>query len=250
MTSPVFYAPPNKCSETIIELPAPEAHHALNVMRMKQGQTVVVVDGLGMAYRGELTNLSPRDKKAEVSVISTFRNYGEPIVNLTLAAGLSTGFKFDTVVEKGTELGVKRFVPLLCEKSRVKVDDPKRAASKVTRLEKVAMSAIKQCRRSYRPDISAPTSFTKFLDETDPEACNLLFHPARDAHPLDHIEFTPAIRRVTILIGPESGFSRDETEAAISAGFRAVGLGQRILRTETAGPVVCALIMNSLGELR
>ncbi len=250
MTSPVFYAPPNKCSETVIELPAPEAHHALNVMRMKKGETVVVVDGLGMAYRGELTKVSPKNKTAEVNVISTFRNYGEPIVNLTLAAGLSTGFKFDRVVEKGTELGVKRFVPLLCEKSKVKVEDPRRAASKVTRLEKVAMSAIKQCRRSYRPDISTPTPFMKFLNETDPEACNLLFHPARDANPLDHIKFTPAIRRVSVLIGPESGFSREEIEAAVAAGFRPVGLGQRILRTETAGPVVCALIMNSLGELR
>ena len=250
MQPPIFYASPEACHDKVITLDAIESHHAVIVMRLKPPAQVVVVDGLGKAFRGEILSIRPKTK-VTVGVHSEVRNFGEPTARLTLAAGLSTNYKFDSVIQKGTELGVKRFVPIISEKSKVKIDEPRRAASKQRRLEKVALAAIKQCRRAYRPDISLPTTFADYLAETDTESPNLLFHPSKTGLSLDQaLPESDSVKRVSILVGPESGFSDDELEAAMQAGFVCVSLGDRILRTETAGPAACALVMHLLGELR
>ena len=215
-------------------------------MRLKRSSLVVVVDGLGTSYRSELVHVT--SKKVTARVHAEQRNFGEPGVRLTLASGLSAGHKFDTTVEKGTELGVKRFVPILAERSKVRMDDPKRAGSRVKRLERVALAAMKQCRRSYRPDIALPTDFSAFLLEQEEDDLKLLFHPASQATALAQVDLAPNPKRVTVLIGPESGFSDDEVDHACAAGFRPVAIGERILRTETAGPVAVALLLQRLGE--
>jgi 16S rRNA (uracil1498-N3)-methyltransferase len=248
MEPPIFYAPPIGPDDDIIRLPKEESHHLANVMRLKPSAIVVVVDGLGMACKGEVVEVGK--STSTVRVHSRQRNYGEPAVRLILAAGLSAGSKFDSVVQKGTELGVKRFVPVITEKSRVNIEDPKRARSRVVRLEKVALAAMKQCRRSYRPDIASPSSMREFLKETDHEAVNLMFHPTPKAKALEDIPLGPEVKRVTLLVGPEAGFSESEVEQAVEAGYQPVSLGSRVLRTETAGPVVCALVMQALGEFR
>ena len=249
MEPPIFYCLPDNITDNTIRLNAAESHHALDVMRLVAGKLVIVVDGAGIAYRGEIGRILS-SKLVEVKVHSQVRNFGEPAVILTLACGLSTGYKFDTVIEKGTELGVKRFVPLLTEKAKVKVEDGKRAAGKISRYEKVALAAMKQSRRSFRPDISFPISFNEFLSQADRQATNLIFHPSSDAIAFDSLELKSTTRRLTALVGPESGFSDTEFELAIRQGFTAVHLGKRILRTETAGPVVCALLLAKLGEFR
>jgi len=250
VSRPVFYAPPEAVVESIITLPEAEARHAVKVMRLHEADMVLVVDGLGTAYRGEISHIAPRKPAVTIRVHHVLRNFGEPSVRLTLAAGLSSGEKFDTVIQKGTELGVKRFVPIVTGKAKVRLDDPKRAAARVRRLEKVALAAIKQARRAYRPDIALPAALAAFLAETDADAANLLFHPSTTARPFEADLIPADITRVSLLVGPESGFSEDEVRLAVEAGFTAVSLGPRILRAETAGPVVCALVMNALGELR
>lgn len=249
MDAPIFYAPPNAVDGDHIELEKAESHHAVAVMRMKQGDRVLVVDGLGQACRGEISQIG-RGKNVRVLVHARLRNFGEPIVRMTLAAALSVGSKQDTIVQKATELGIKRFVPILSERSRVKLEDPKRAASKIRRLEKVALAATKQCRRSYRPEIADPISFESFLDESEPSDTHLLFHPSDAAESLQKCLPDENVSRVTLLVGPEAGFSDDEVAAAVAAGYRLVSLGDRVLRSETAAPAACALVMAHLGELR
>ncbi len=248
MHIPVFYAPPECRSHDIIDLPQEEGRHATQVLRLVTGSPVMIVDGLGLAVRAEICT-SNRARTIQARVFNEIRNFGEPRVGLTLAAGLSTGYKFDTVIEKGTELGVKRFVPLLTQSSKMNLDDPKRIASRLRRWEKVALAAMKQSRRSYRPDISLPIGLRDFLNETDSEFVNLIFHPGNRSTPFDRLKQEDFSRRVTVLVGPESGFAQEEVGAASEAGYQVISLGGRILRTETAGPVVCALIMNLLGEL-
>ena len=247
MDSPIFHAPPERWNEGTVELSPTEARHAQTVLRLKPGALVTVVDGLGRAAVGEL--VSSGSRHLSVRVHSEIRNLGEPLVKLTLAAGLSTGTKFDDLVEKGTELGVSRFVPIITDKSKVRLDDASKAKTRVARLEKVALAAIKQCRRSYRPVISAPTRLPQFLRETDTGSLNLLFVPAPTAEPLSHLQPPKQVRRVSLLIGPESGFSPDEVRLAVASGFAPITLGGRILRTETAGPVCAALVLQMLGEL-
>ncbi len=248
MSIPVFYAPPEHRSGDRITLPAAEAHHAAAVMRMSAGDRVVVVDGCGTGYRGEIRTISK--KSVEIAIVAEVRNFGECATRVTFAGGLSAGEKFDTVVEKGTELGVKRFVPVISEKSKVKLDDPARAAARRNRLEKVALAAMKQCRRSYRPEIATPLTLRQFLDESNRDDLNLAFLPGEKSKPLESVKFEPNVGRVSILVGPESGFSGPEAERILAAGFTPVTLGPRILRTETAGPVAIALVMHQLGELK
>ncbi len=248
MEPPIFYAPAERISSDKIELPSSESHHALEVMRLKDGAPAIVIDGLGTAYRGEV--VVDREKSVHVRVHSVHRNFGEPSIRLTLAAGLSTGYKFDEVVEKGTELGVIRFVPVISDKSKVRIESVEKARTKTHRLEKVAMAAIKQCRRAYLPEISNPTDLRAFMKETDPSALNLIFVPTSNSESIDRIDINESVNRVTVLVGPESGFTPSEVQQAVDHGYKAVSMGKRILRTETAGPVSVALVMIRLGELR
>ncbi len=246
---PVFYVDPESHNDGLLTLPKTESLHAIKVMRMKRGDLLIAVDGLGNGYRGEILKIT-RDRLVEVRVHSQTRNLGEPGVIMTLAAGLSTGHKFDAIVEKGTELGVKRFVPLITGKSKVVVDDPKRARTKVSRYEKVALAAMKQCRRSYRPEITNPTRFVDYLKEIDSDAVSLIFHPSAQSRPLEEAGLSAATKRINVIVGAEPGFSPEEIHLALEKGVRAISLGRRILRAETAGPIACALVMNALGELR
>lgn len=247
MAEPIFYAPPDAISDDCITLDEQESRHASTVMRLRGGSSVIVVDGLGTAYRGAIEK-SGR-KKTVVRTHATIRNFGEPDAVVTLAAGLSVGTKFDTVVEKATELGVKRIVPLLCEKGTVKATDESRARARRTRLEKVALAAMKQCRRSYRPEISLPLTFDEFVKAVDPDQYRLIFHPDRNQTSISSLFAEESAKRIAIIVGPESGFSDDEVDLAISHGVKPVSLGQRILRTETAAPTVLALVMHRIGEL-
>src|SRR5262245_201639 len=111
MQPPFFYVPLQAISDDTIILPTEEAKHAVTVLRLKRNDAVIVVDGNGMAYRGEISE-AKTPKQVIVHITSTIRNMGEPHVRLTLAAGLSTGLKLDQVIQQGTEVGVSRFVPL------------------------------------------------------------------------------------------------------------------------------------------
>lgn len=248
MQPPLFYVPPEHRDQDLISLPADEARHATRVLRLKPGALILVVDGLGNGWRAELATVTPR--KVTARIHSEVREYGEPSIRLTLAAGLSTGSKFDSVVQRGTELGVSRFVPLVTEKSKVTVDEPKRARAKIRRWTKVAVAAMKQCRRSLIPEIATPLTFEDFVARTDESDRGIIFHSGQGAVSLDAIKLEPGLKRLSLLVGPESGFSDTEIELAIKAGFSQVALGRRVLRTETAGPTVVALVMARLGEFR
>lgn len=248
MLPPIFFAPSTRREGDLITLPADEARHAHKVLRLEAGAIVVVVDGEGNACRGEIAIVTPR--KVTVRIHSEVRDFGEPTVRLTLAAGLSVGSKFDSVVQRGTELGVSRLVPLVTTKSKVTVDDPRRAPTKVKRWNKVALASMKQCRRSALPQIAAPTDFESFLSQFDRSDPGLIFHPAGESIAVDAVELPEKCRRITLVVGPESGFSDYEFRLALEVGFTPVHLGRRVLRTETAGPTVVALIMARLGEFR
>lgn len=249
MEPPVFYAVPQSYGDSSVTLSADESRHAVDVMRLSRADMVIVVDGLGNAYRGEIARIVGK-KRVEVKLHSHIRNFGEPNVRLTLACGLSAGYKFDTVVQKGTELGVTRFVPLLTEKSKVRLDAAGRAGARVARYEKVALAAIKQCRRSFRPEIARPVAFEEYMKEIDSETLNLIFHDSRSSRRLDEVRLDGDTVRVNIMVGPESGFVDTEIQVALEKGIIPITLGKRVLRTENAGPVACALVMSHLGELR
>ncbi len=244
----VFYAPPESINGEDIILPRDEGHHARNVIRLKENSQVVVVDGLGTAYRGILSGISSH-RETTVKVQNIVRNYGEPFVKLTLAAGLSEGYKFDNVVQQGTEVGVSAFVPVITEKSKIKIGDAAKAAARIKRLERVALSSMKQCRRSFCPTINSFVKFNNFIDSAAKDSLKLMFHPESAGNSFDRRKDMGGIKEVTVLIGPESGFSDAEIEKAILSGFKTVTMGPRWMRAETAAPVASALVLSWFGEL-
>lgn len=235
-----IYDPAGYDAEGIITITGPEARHISSVLRLTKGALVRLTDGRGTAHICEIGDVG--GKKVTCRVIKTVRGGGEPRLSLSLAVGLSTGAKFDTVIEKGTEVGVSRFVPLLTEKAKVKPVDKGAMTRKLNRWRRIAEAAVKQSGRSVIPEIDEPVSFDDYIASCDP-AGTVIFHPADRADSLTEITGSATGDSLHLVIGPESGFSPGEMEMAAKRGIRAISLGDRVLRTETAGVVLAALVI-------
>jgi 16S rRNA (uracil1498-N3)-methyltransferase len=233
-----FIYSPADCDGRDIILKGPEARHLAAVLRMKPGETVRLIYGQGTAHLCTVKKID--SNQVRCAVIESARNGGEPRLNLTLAVGLSTGSKFDLVVEKGTEVGVSHFIPLVTSKGKIRRVDMDSAQKKTLRWRRITEAAAKQSGRSVIPSIIPPLTIESFLDVCLPHEC-LLFHPGAVARSLpDYLGKTPK-DKLTLLVGPESGFSPEEIALAESRKIPIVGLGERVLRTETAGIVLAAL---------
>jgi len=245
---PVFYTHPENITDDTLTISGDEANHLTKVMRLKRGDAIEVVNGSGTVYRCTIDRI----EKA-IAVCKIYQSalaYGEPWHFVTLAAGLSTGTKFDEIIERCTELGVSRFIPLATEKSKVKVDTEIGRNKKLDRWRKVAIASMKQTRRSLIPSIFPLVDFETLFEKYNDLGKILLFNPEADS--FDLREFAPnnEDRNYTIIIGPESGFSHDEIETGRDNGAVIISLGRRILWTENAGPTATALLMHILGEFK
>lgn len=211
-------------------LPESDSQHCVRVLRMKEGDILEVIDGKGFRYKCRLTDAHA--KRAAVEIIErqelplSWSNY------ITVAIAPTKHLdRMEWMIEKLTEIGVNRIVPLLCRYSE-------RKEIKVERLEKIAISAMKQSLKAVLPQIDEMTPFKKFIES---DSSSLRFIAYCD-------EFIPRVllsnsyeanQNVTILIGPEGDFSKEEISAAISSGYKPVSLGENRLRTETAAVVAC-----------
>lgn len=228
-----FYAPPEAFEGDRVVLPTEEAHHAFRVMRLRHGDEVQVVDGLGGWYRVVLEN--PGRSEAVGLIIERRLGVGESPTYLHLAvAGLKSRSRFDTLIEKVTELGVSRVSVLTTERSEhFRVDK--------VRADRVMRSAIKQCKRSRIPLFEAPMGWTDFVSSCESRR-KLLCHEGGDNDLITHL-IQSGDRDVTVAVGPEGGFSPREIEAAQAAGFQVAWLGPRRLRAETASMVACSAVL-------
>jgi len=235
-----FIYDPSLQDGNIVTVKGAEARHMVSVLRLKKGHLVRLIDGEGGAHICEITKSGSRTVTCRI--IKSVKKSGEPSLFLTLAVGLSTGTKFNSVIEKGTEAGVSRFAPLLTEKGKVRVSDNTSLKRKMNRWRRVAEAATKQSNRSVIPCIDNPVAFNEFIELCAPEEI-MLFHP--DDKPVNVVTLVNSIHagRLTLVVGPESGFSPSETAAANDKGIRCVSLGSRILRTETAGMILPALMI-------
>jgi 16S rRNA (uracil1498-N3)-methyltransferase len=245
---PVFYTSPENIEADSLIIAGEEGHHLKNVFRLTRGETIMAVDGIGNGYRCEIDTISPREIACKI--ISRTRNWGEPMHHLTLAAGLSTGYKFDDVIQRGTELGVSRFVPLITGKSIVRAGDDGGKSNKLARWQKVALASVKQTGRSVIPAIEPAVDFEQFMEKNIKPGRLIMFDTGEGSRPLDSLVISSEDKEYTILVGPESGFSRSEIELAREKGAVVLSLGKRVLRTENAGPTAVALLMNLLGEFK
>lgn len=227
-----------------LELESEKALYLTRVLRRRSGDTLLVFDGKGSEYRATL--LSVGKGNATLRIDEAIVTKTETGLRVHLVQGVSRGERMDFVVQKATELGVKRITPVLTEFGVVKFDD-RRAEKRRAHWQKVAASACEQCGRVRLPLVDAPIALKKwFGNPPDSVDTQLILRPG-GAQALTDIEAPPT--KICILVGPEGGFSDSEHADAEVAGFRSVSLGPRILRTETAALTALAILQSRWGDL-
>ena len=221
-----------------------QARYLGRVMRMRPGDRIVVFDGSGCEYPAEIIKLDKQRVDIQVGqAINTSRN--SPLM-IHLIQGVSRGERMDFVVQKTTELGVNRITPVLTERSVVRLDN-ERAAKRHLHWTRIAQNACEQSGRNFVPQIDEPLALTEWLDQkSDIDAIRILLRPAAEQR-LQGLQGVES--GVLLLIGPEGGLSDMEYEKAKYAGFQAVSMGPRILRTETAALAATAVLQSRYGDL-
>lgn len=210
-------------------LPEEEARHCFQVLRLKAGDTIEVVDGQGTYYKAKL--LPPQGKLFPIETLESFPNFEQRNFYIHLAIAPTKNIeRMEWMLEKCVEIGIDELSFVLCERSERKI-------LKMERLEKIAIQAMKQSRKAQKPRLNALQSFSQFVEKV-PQGQNFIAHLAEDSRKL----LAQAITlqgKYCILIGPEGDFSPKEIQNALNQDFLAVSLGESRLRTESAGLVAC-----------
>jgi 16S rRNA (uracil1498-N3)-methyltransferase len=234
---PSFVVEPADISPPVLVLRGPEARHAVKVRRYGVGDVIEASDGDGTYYRARIEALV--EDQVRCQILAVERERGESGVRVVLAAALLKGQRFDFLVEKATEVGVDTILPV-CTKRCVALSGSGR---KVERWRRLAREAAKQCGRTRTPDIEDPLSFTAAI-QTLSERTERTF-VALPAAPggLEKGLSGGAYSQLGLCIGPEGGFAPEEEAEALELGLVAFSWGERILRAETAGAVLAALLI-------
>jgi 16S rRNA (uracil1498-N3)-methyltransferase len=222
-----------------------EAHHLSHVLRLEPGAMVKAVDGRGLEITVRLTRVG--GQAAEGDIVSRSVPGSESPLSLTLAQGIPKGAKLDLIIRMATELGVALVMPLFLERTIAR-PEPSEPSHRLLRWRRIAKEAAKQSGRAVIPEVRAPLTLDQWLAEPTARGLLLCLWEG-ERTPLAAVLPSLPPARATVVIGPEGGLSPAEVERLRAAGALVAGLGPRILRTETAGPVALALLQARYGDL-
>ncbi|MDQ5845667.1 MAG: 16S rRNA (uracil(1498)-N(3))-methyltransferase [Acidobacteriota bacterium] len=253
MTRRRFFAPPSAFNshQHAVVLAAEEARYLREILRLKIGDEVYVFNGEGKEF--QCTVEESRRESARLNLVTEVAPARpESPLELTLAVALLKGDKFDLVVQKVTELGVTRIVPVTTKLADVRLRDTSDAAKRGSRWQRIALEAAKQSGRAVVPVVAEPVAFESFVQTAAADSSACLMFSERDGESLTQArEKLPAnVSSITALVGSEGGWTDPELLAARDAGWLLVTLGGRTLRAETAGIAVIALLQHLFGDLR
>jgi 16S rRNA (uracil1498-N3)-methyltransferase len=258
MTRRRFYAPPSAFNSNLdsVTLGTDEVRHLSDVLRLKTGDEVYVFDGKGKEFHCRIEE-SRRDTALLKVISEVDPARSESPLQLTLAVALLKGEKFDLVVQKTTELGVTRVVPVVTKLADIRLRDDSDAAKRVARWQRIALEAAKQSGRAVVPEIAGPISFAALLQNTGANLqdagaeLNCLMFSEREGQSIMEAKAAlpakPSL--LTALVGSEGGWTDEELAAARQAGWTIVTLGGRTLRAETAAITVAVLLQHLAGDL-
>lgn len=244
---PRFFVSPEQKKDNMITIKGPDVVHISRVLRLGPGDFITLLDGRGKAYEAVITDLAGT---GEITCsIREEKELAAPAVRITLVQGIPKGDKMDLVIEKGTELGVSRFIPLTCRRSVVRLSGGS-SAKKLERWRRIAMESAKQCRRPDIPEVSEPAGWDEVFSSLPADTFGLLpWEEEKSLTLKDVLKESPPGTDICVFIGPEGGFDPGEVETARSRGVRPVSLGSQILRAETAGMAVATMILYEWGDL-
>ncbi len=224
-----------------------DVNHIKNVLRLKSGDEILVGDGNGMDYQCRIEDIA--QDMVTASVVDVFKNAAELPVRITLFQGMPKSDKLELIIQKAVELGAYEIVPVLTKRTVVKIDD-KKAGKKIDRYNGIAESAGKQSGRGIIPEVKPFMTFKQAIEYAKTLDMNLI--PYEEAKGIEYsrevIKDIKDKKSLGIFIGPEGGFAKEEVDMAVAMGAKCITLGNRILRTETAGLAVLSIIMFELDE--
>jgi 16S rRNA (uracil1498-N3)-methyltransferase len=243
-----FFVPPDTLSGgEHLYLPSDLSRQMRTVLRLRPGARVVLLDGAGCEYLAELSGL--HGDQATVRILERRPAPGEPGLYLTLYAALLKGQHLEWVLQKGTELGISAFVPIVTRRTVVR--DTGRLHKKRARWERILREAAEQCRRGRLPSLSDPLSFQDACcaAASEHEQAFMPYARAQATGLADALGMLDRPERLALLIGPEGGFDEAEVQQALACGIQIVTLGLRTLRAETAALAAATIVMDRWGEL-
>lgn len=244
-----FFTEPQNIKDGIAEI-FEDAKHIEKVLRMSCGDEVVVFDGTGFEYLARLASIEKGVCRAEI--LEKNLSLSEPKTQITLYQGLPKSGKMELIVQKAVELGVARIVPVAMDRCVVKINSKSAGEEKAARWNKVSVEAAKQCGRGKVPVVEAPVDFKTAIAQLSGMQLSImpyemLGHDGQMGLKKLLAENRDAVN-IGILVGSEGGFSEEEAAFAAANGINAVGLGKRILRTETVASAMIPVIMFDRDE--
>lgn len=237
-----FFVVPDCFVGDRVVLPENIAHQIRNVLRLRAGAAIMVLDNTGWEYEVLLRRVDRQQVVGEA--VAKRPSPNEPSVQLTLYQALMKRDKFEWVLQKGTEIGVTHFVPLVTQRSLVQDVDIKEG--KQLRWEKILTEAAEQSRRGCIPTLHSPQTLAEALAARTAQPGLIAWEAAEDLTIREVLTDGERPSRISLFIGPEGGFAAEEVAAAQAAGLQAITLGKRILRAETAALVATALVLHEL----
>lgn len=225
-----------------IELEERAARHVAGALRLRAGAALRLFNGQGGEYAARI--LSTERRRVTVAISDFVPLERESPLAITLGLGISRGERMDYALQKSTELGVASVVPLVTERTEVRLK-AERQNRKYQHWQQVLISACEQCGRNRVPTLAGPTPLADWLAAASGERRLVLHHRADAALPRQ-----PAPASVDVLVGPEGGLSSTEIDSALAAGFEAMRLGPRVLRTETAPVTALSILQYHWGDIQ
>jgi len=243
---PRIFIPHGGITGDTATLPEAEAKRLSRVLRMGPGEHVTLFDG-SREYSAVITSIN--SKSAVLKITASEEKHAEPPIRIAIGQGLPKGEKLEWALQKAVELGVTSFVPVILLRS-VKRPDMEGIEKGLARLRRIATEAAQQSGRLVVPDVPCYMDLGMFVEATKGFELKVVLYEGEKTRGLKEvIRDAFGVRSVSILVGPEGGLAKDEVDEAEAAGFVPVGLGPRILRTETAGLAAISVIQYELGDI-
>lgn len=240
-----FFIDPEELKKNRPRVIGPDVKHMKKVLRLTVGDRIFLIDGTGYEYVAGIRDIS--EHAAQVEIVSRQLSLTESPLQLTVAQGFLKDKKMDDLLRHLTELGMSRWIPVLCERA-VARPDQRRMTERIKRWEAIAIEALKQCGRAKPPEINNTLTLSELLHTKEQYDRRLIFWENEETA-LDELEAGKP-EKILILLGPEGGFSEREVADAQHAGFTSVSLGPRILRAETAALAACTLVQYLFGDIK
>ena len=242
-----FFVDDENINDEKIIIDGQDVKHITGSLRLEVGENIEVSNKKGKDYKCKIGEINKDN--IVCLVLETYKSKGESDIDIVLFQGLPKSTKIELIIQKSTELGVKKIVPLATERCIVKINDKKKEKKKIERWSKIAEEAAKQSKRGIVPEINDVMDFKEALEVLKDEEMVIVPYESEEDIGIKTVLKECKAKNINIIIGPEGGFEESEIQALKDIDANIVTLGPRILRTETAGFTTSALILYELGDL-